>query len=519
MHRILLLLLFFYIPSQLLSQVLPKEGSKLNYRLIGFSSPQTHSNGKCTLEIAAGNYNSNDSFNKHIIKSLDCRTGKIIAEVPAFGQDYTWCVAYTGRRSGQTELHHFSTMMSPNVDTTIKRLRIINEAQKYKGAYIFIDGMQALYDMQGNPVWFLPESLAPPDVTARDIKLSPQGTITFVIEGDNVYEINFKGDILWKGPNTGEISRKKTEDYHNEFTRFANDHYMVLGSEYVLWKLPGYKTDSLMADPGITIENTYSQGLPFGTVIEYDEKGKVVWSWRSSDYFKGSDLYNHKTEDGRFDVADVHENSFFFDEKNKCVYVSFRSVSRILKVKYPEGKVIADYGNMYDPDSGETANELFYGQHCVKVSHDGYLYLYNNNALQEGLPSIIMMQEPVGGKGYLKKIWEYVCSLDGVSDDEQKTYNKQMARMRNENKAGPLKTHFTAGGSVTELPDQSILASMNAPCSKVFIVTRDKKILWSALPEIMGSNGIWSSYPTYRVSMITNPEDLEKLIWNAEMKK
>lgn len=527
MHWIIYVLLFFFIPHQLSGQILPKEGSKLNYRLIGFSFPQIQDGTKCTLQIAKGYYNTKDSFNKNIIKSIDCTANKIIAEVPVFGSSYSWRVICASKRSIKNELHHFSTLVSPKIDTGITRLRIINEAQQYKDAYIFIDALQALYDMKGNPVWFLPDSGYSLDEHAnvRDIKLSPQGTITFLTDGGNVYEINYNGNILWKGTDSGNISGDHiSEHYHHEFTRLTNGHYMVLGSELVSWKLQGYIADSLAVTPDAGIEsdsnNTFRQKMQFGTIIEYDEKGNAVWSWKSSEYFKGSGLYDHTNEKGRFDVIDVHANSFFFDEKTKFVYIGFRDISTILKVKYPDGKVMAVYGSTNKPGNGETGNYLFCGQHSVRISQDGCLYVFNNNSSQMGIPKLTMLQEPTMPNDSLKKVWEDVCSLDGMSDNEQKTYNKQIVRRQNENILHPSNHNLSAGGNVVELPDQSLFASTNGPFSKIFIVSRDKKMIWSAFPEQMLPNdSVWSAVITYRASILDSRKKLEQLIWNAETKK
>ena len=56
------MLLLLSIPTKIIAQIFPKEGSKLHYRLVGFSFPAASQSGKYTLEIANGNYNSEDSF-------------------------------------------------------------------------------------------------------------------------------------------------------------------------------------------------------------------------------------------------------------------------------------------------------------------------------------------------------------------------------------------------------------------------------------------------------------------------
>ncbi len=522
-----LLLLLLFIPYPLISQVFPKEDSKLNYRLIGFSFLQMNDAGKCTIEIAKGNCKTADVFKKNIIISADSKKGNAIAEVPAFGSDYTWAVLYGGKLSAKNELHHFSTLMSPRVDTTLKRLRVAKEATQYKDAYVFLDCLRVLYDMKGNPVWFLPDSnfAISEGVNVRDLKLSPKSTITFLTDNE-VYETNYDGGILWKGPNTGAVSGQPTELYHHEFTRLANGHYMALGVENPLWSIPATSNaDSAENENEIIAgkDGTFYQKMTFGTVIEYDETGKVVWYWKSSEYFRNTDLYKHALLNGQYDIKDVHENSFYFDEQADVIYVSFRNISRIVKIKYPEGTELAAYGNGYQQDMEGKGNDLFCGQHSVGKTSDGYLYLFNNNALvQDDFPKLLIMAEPKDSSHELKKVWEYTCTLDGMSEREQKSYHNYKDRRLGvlaKRKSRLAKMRLTSGGSVIELPDKSLFSSMNGPFSKTFIVTRDKEIMWSAIPEQRASrDSAWRALPDYKASIIVNTRDMEQLIWNRETK-
>ena len=61
------LALIVLLPQNLKSQILPREGSALNYRLIGFSFPSKEGVTNYNLEIASGNYKTEDSFRKNII--------------------------------------------------------------------------------------------------------------------------------------------------------------------------------------------------------------------------------------------------------------------------------------------------------------------------------------------------------------------------------------------------------------------------------------------------------------------
>jgi hypothetical protein len=239
--------------------------------------------------------------------------------------------------------------------------------------------------------------------------------------------------------------------------------------------------------------------VEFGTIIEYDEKGNVVWSWRSVKYFQGSDLKDNINAIGRF--KDMHENAFCFDEEKKELLVSFRNISRILKVRYPDGAVIATYGNRYQPGGNtELGNSLFCNQHGIKRSKQGYIYLFNNNCCnKEETPKIVMMEELLHGSA-LKKKWEYSCVLEGMT----------------------LKRHlqFRSGGNVIELPDNSIFTSLATDLySNIFIVSKNKKVRWSAMPEKWNQvESKWEPVFQYRASIIIDQKDKERLIWNGIIK-
>ena len=170
--------------------------------------------------------------------------------------------------------------------------------------------------------------------------------------------------------------------------------------------------------------------------------------------------------------------------------------SRILKIAYPTGKVLNVYGEKYKPGFPEMKNGLFCGQHACNLSKDGYLYVFNNNVRDSAcLPEIVMMKEPTSEKDTLKRIWQYSCTLDGI----------------NVKKSSALS--FQTGGNVLELPDGSMFVTMSQPYCKVFIVSHDKKILWSALPEKREqSDNVWKISGLYRASIIYDHKDMERLI-------
>jgi hypothetical protein len=81
-----------------------------------------------------------------------------------------------------------------------------------------------------------------------------------------------------------------------------------------------------------------------------------------------------------------------------------------------------------------------------------------------------------------------------IVDRYYKTLAERRKMKEQDNKA---RAHFTSGGNVVELPNHSIFASMSGPSSKIFIVTKNKEMLWSAIPEQKQTNDtIWGAAPT-----------------------
>ncbi len=493
MGRILVSFLLFLLPLQLLGQVAPAEGALLNYRIIPFQQA-TGQKPHDKLEIAKGYFTNADSFKHNVIITVPVSAGKQMAEVPLWGTHYTW------RRINNGEpgvLHHFSTLQLPFTDSSAYRLKVLQPTAKFTDALVFCDATRALYTMQGRVVWVLPdiEGIVAANTVIRDLKLSPAGTITFMTM-TMAYEIDYNGKILWRAPNTGEVSGEKIEHYHHEFTRLTNGHYMTLGHEMRIceWQQNTINDSTLVftdmtLSPAATPSARKSFSMPFGTVLEYNKEGQLVWSWKYFSYFSTTQR-SKNIKDIR--QVDSHENAFYFDEKAGYVYVSYKNANQLLKIKYPKGDVIA----VYDGAGAGTKDGLFCQQHACKKSANGNLYLFNNNFCNpDALPAVIKLKELPGQKNNIKKVWEYRCPAD----------------------AGKfVKPNATMGGNVVELPGGELFVSLCSPYSNLFIVNSNKQKLWSAdLEKWDAAKGKWMPQEQYRASIISDRKKLEQLVWNA----
>jgi hypothetical protein len=508
MIRLLFVFSFLLCSITGFAQILPADGDTTNYRLCGFRVQGNTAAQTYVFEIAAGKWNDEKSFAKNIILTGRSEINRIIKTVPEWKKEYTWRARLLSEKDAEiskTPLYHFTTGYISYIDTAKYRLKILGNTGKHLELLIFFDNTRTLYDANGSPLWFLPHM---PDVTSeftsvRDIRPTPQGTIVFTTTV-NAFEVDYNGNVLWVAPNNGKISKDTSEFYHHEFFRRPNGNYIIAGSEMIrreikdlkLVDTANFKDEWRMEKVG----NKVFKKIQSGTIIEYDGAKNITWYWKASDYFTDADFFSRRTSSGVLNTS-THMNSFDFDEKNSNIYVGFRDVSRIVKISYPSGKMLASYGDNYVPGEKRTGAGLFHAQHNCRVSAEGYLYLFNNNTPLKGIErpggippvsSIVFLKEPVGNSDTITRVWEFKCNIDSFSNDFGVT-----------------------GGGVAELSDGSILCTMGTN-NRSFIVGRDKKLHWNALMEMYNGNNMWVPAITYRINPLETMEELDKLIFNTK---
>lgn len=461
LQRYFSLLLILCFHNVIMAQVHPADGASLHYRLIGFTFP---ADDKATdYEIVV--------FEKAGMKRVAAATSefnRIIATVPEFGKTYQWQVKYYKKKRliNTSPLHEFKVAANPFSNPEMAEMVIIDSAKKYKDMMMFFDNARTLYNMSGQPLWFLPVIPGITDSTQgviRDMKLTKDGTITLITK-KNIHEIDYDGHVLWSGPNDGSFSGDTTENYHHQFDKLPNGHYMVIADEMTK------RTGTPNANNEVQILNNC------GSLVEYNADKKVVWSWNSCEHLHQDDL-------------SLHFNSFFLDEQKKVFYTSFRNVSRVVKAAYPSGKVLAQYGEY------ATGDTLFYAQHNVGINSDSNMILFNNNFImhypesqnnKNRVSSIIEFKEPSKPGDSLIKLWEFSCDIDDKAE------------------------HIASGaGSITELDKGDYLVCMGR-INRTFIVSKDKEILWNVL-TVVHHEGLVSN-EQYRVSPVY-PKDLTKLLF------
>jgi hypothetical protein len=487
MKRLLLFLIVFgLLTVRLTAQIIPAEDSRLHYRVIGFSIPQQADAHKYVLEIATGNLSVEAEFQRQRIIVNEGSANRFVVKVPSFGADYTWRITVnTTSGSKKGSWHHFSTLAALVSEFDKVRLSVIKNSGAYEDACVFTDCSMSLYDMNGEVVWFIPASVLRERGfgSVEDLKCTSRGTITYMHQG-RLYEISYDGRLLnTLPPETGGQGPGFVSNIHHDATRLKNGHFMALGNEQLFWKLLNGR---------ISIKHNAEDGyqpLILATLDEYDEKGKVVWQFKASDYVLHSDIVNLRTSDGK-PALEVHPNAFFFDEQTGQIYLGLKNVSRILKIQYPQGKVLAEFGRKCSVGDTSLDQELFCQQHAISVKN-GNIYVFNNNACGSNpVPRLVVLKESKATAYGVSKIWEYECKVPLIPEGRSR------------------------GGNITDLPDGNIFAALSMPYNELIIVDGQKNLLWEAKSERWNpANNSWLDLGTYRASIITSKATLDSMIW------
>jgi hypothetical protein len=393
------------------AQILPAEGDTINYLIAGFSVPKNKDAVKYVFKVAEGNYSMADAdeFAKHIIAQSKPGSNKQILELPAFGKEYTWAVSYTDKLNkvhAPVVYYHFRTGYMKYTDTTLYRLRILKADGTHGDAYAIPDKVGVAYNMKGVPVWYFKNA----NKSVTDLKPTSTGTFTY-LDQNGAYEIDYNGDILWKAPDNGKVNGENTEHYHHQLTKLNNGNYMVMGHETVLRQYEDsyIPPDSLIGK--LILNNGIWYGkVDAGTLIEYDSRGNVVWSWKAASEYT-NDTYFGKPYWKEALRENTGMNAFYFDEKKKCIYISFANLNNIVKIEYPSAVLAAVYGKSGNAERQNVGRFVFRNQHDLHVTDKGSVYVFNNNILPDNstLSVLFESQDKIQN---LRKYWEFPCVLD-----------------------------------------------------------------------------------------------------------
>jgi hypothetical protein len=468
------------------AQVYPPEGAVLTATRVPLQTEVHEGASFYRFKLAKGHITGENLTDNDTLLTAASSGNKTVVQLPLFEQEYSWQVDYynpNGKKLASGPVARFKLSANGYADTSRYRLRVIEDNYPVKDLYFFVDNIGCLYNLKGQPVWFAPQLVNDPSAgiqgSISNVSLSPTASLTF-IAGQIAMEAGYDGRVKWI-PKPDAKSGRILQPHH-EFVKNADGTFMFLDwkEELVKFNLPDIPPAARSASPEFLVK--------FGVLNQFDSDGNLIWSWSSSEYFTAADLVDYVNYEPR-PRPSTHMNAFYFDEKNKVIYIGVKDVSRIIKLSYPDKKVIGVY-NGFAPDS---RNNSFREQHGITAGPDGSFYVYSNNTarsrsfpgpipgekIDSGIVSSVVRLK-FNNKGGVDKLWEFICDIDTQAPAAS-----------------------SRGGNVVLLPDGNLFVFMGS-ASRVFIVTPGKKILYNAVVEInnMGSD-TWSPLPSYRAFPIT----------------
>lgn len=293
---------------------------------------------------------------------------------------------------------------------------------------------------------------------------------------------NTNMEILWSAMD-GNV------DFH-DFKQMPNGNYMGFVDVDTLGPIPSnHDMTEQFQNLGYAADGITNEFPWIGQkVVEWNEDHEIVWSWNPFDHFTMADFDFHGftwTQAYQELVYDwTHANSFFYDEFENVIYISFRHLSRISKIDYETGNVIWNMGlpAPYMATGGDQicTELLFSFQHHIQKLENGNLIFLDNGNISDQLfgyddPISRALEINVIGDSACNVIWEYVM---------------------------PPNLFGTGSGSVQRLANGNTLVytagnGLGEPECTIMEVTPDQDIVWKYVSE---PNESW--YRAYRIPSI-----------------
>ena len=380
---ILFMLLCSFLRSDL---ILPSDGDFLKTVHIWFEWDQEPDASRYNLQIS-----TEPSFNS-IIRDIEIVTPlHIEKDVIDWNRDYFWRVRtiyIDGSYSDWIDQSSFITMANQiqNFDITSIDFNSIQDGIIMFGQFS-PDLMIGIIDNYGKELW----NSGHPD---NEHQLG--SLLNYINDSGQLFgkstnygiHFNFNQDILWRSPFSTPI------DLH-EFQQLPNGNYISFVPAFDLGPIPQGNWTSVFQNLGYLVdEETLEFPWLAQRIVEWDkDTGNEVWSWNAFDYIdksqydKQGELWWDAYVSGRYDW--LHSNSFYFDEIESAIYISFRHLSQITKISYPSGEIIYSIGLSDEFDTGSEnniCNDLrFSWQHHVQLLEDNDLLFFDNGNLSREL--------------------------------------------------------------------------------------------------------------------------------------
>jgi len=426
--RIIVVFFILFLISSLrtFAQFLPKDSAKLNYNQIMFECPSVDDVEEYIFCVS---FDSVEVKNEkhYLIKQKEKHPVANIKELP-LGNKYKWRVLM--RKSNRTSIisdwHYFEILNSK---------------------------------LHSDPQNDLTKTKA-----IRDIRLQKDGSLT-MLNYPNAIKTNLEVSNAWELPHDDIFPNKEFWGFHHSFEILPNGNYMAMANEKVNFSNETSK------------DTSHSVAVDFCNLVEFDSTGKLIWIWKMKDHFPYELLVDSRIKNDN-GVVDPHSNSFCHDSSGNYVYISYRDISRIIKIEKKTKKIVASYGfKLKDEDEiAETA--LFRLQHDIQYFGNNDFLIFNNDLIDSGkISSVEVVQFPDKNKDSFKLKWKF--DLNYMKDFEGK-----VERM----------------GSVKKLSNGNYLICAGS-ANRILEVSEKKEVLWDFYIQQLDSgykvNKFFSVYRAY----------------------
>ncbi len=478
------LILLFCISLPGFGEIIPSEGSKLNYTSVYFESDlQTEAVG-----YALSLYSDVDLT--HLVTHLKGPLPAFWVPALTWGNSYYWKITVyskDGKEVAPAAVHHFSILKIKYSGADEVWLDVkTNKKESQSEGFISIDYTRSLYTRDGNPVWTFPEMpwVSTSTVQVRDLKVTKNNTLTFF--NDQVpTEMDVYGTVLWSAPYPF-ISNTDTIFYHHDFKKTKDGTYMVLGNKKVYRKVSdNYTIEELKNFEIVRKDSSIYCKVLMTVLLEFNKEGKLVWFWDAGDYIKDVDL-NYKKKRENAPLMAMHSTAFSINGAGTKIYISFRDLSRIVKLDKKTKRVELSYGEKFPSGDAILGNSLFRKQQDVFVTHHNSLLVFNSNSQDRSerwYSSVLEIKDNANPKDSLL-LWKFALNFDVLTPG--RTFN---------------------GGNVLELPNSNLLICTGS-LARIFEITRSKEIVWDAMVKSRRpGDTTWQDMPQYKSN------------WVAELKR
>lgn len=431
----------------------PKENVILNYTQVMLKEVPVHGADHYQFDVTSKDsifhFNQTDSSSITIISGLE------------FGQFYSWKVKALDAKNKLISVsneHHFRVGKTIVADTTSYRFNITQNSLDQNDEVIFVDYTTAAIDRNGKVMWFLTEvEKGVRNKRIRDIKMTHEGTITFITE-EHCYEITIDGDIIWKSPKELILNGDTLMHYHHEFTKLQNGNYLTLMKSYRSSTDLNYLNETR---------------IPFTVAVEMNTEGDVIWHWNSYQYFYKNDLFSTIAVEEMGDTYG-HANSIAQTADGRHVLISFRLLNAVFKIKKSATQDVKIHGQQFLINEAEQ-DLLYKRQHSVSPIDSNRIVLFNNNFNSSSKVMLIEIDDSDPNNDV--PLWVFDCGFDTSAAN----FSEKM-------------------GNVQVLPNGNFLVNMGK-VNRIFEVNELQGVVWNCLIDKWNSfSETWEPYSNYRAS-------------------